>query len=582
MISKKSGYSKSAYSSGSSGSSGFAGSGAGSIPLTPCAIYTRKSSEEGLEQGFNSLHAQREACEAYILSQKSLGWSLNPEMYDDGGFSGGNVERPALRQLIQDIEAGKVKVIVVYKVDRLTRSLADFAKLVELFDAKGVSFVSVTQQFNTTTSMGRLTLNVLLSFAQFEREVTSERIRDKIAASKRKGMWMGGVPPIGYLSKGRTLEPDEPRAEQVRSIYRMYLKLNCVRMLRDALVEKGWRTPVRQNKRVGFGGDKPFSRGHLYRILGNPVYRGMMVHKDEVHPGQHPAIVDEVLWNEVQERLATNRNGHKTQSHAANPSLLIGKLFDDTGRRLISSHARKGNKRYRYYVTPVDEPGEPLRLPAGEIEQAVITAMVNWAENDQEVVDAVGWGDAKVAGNAITSAKYLAAVLRKYPKDHLDRCLHSVHVGLTAIRIAVDLVGCGILGGPGSVPAGQPLPPPTQPLLLEVAAERRRCGMAVRLIIGGQSAGAPGPNANLIDLLAKARDWLRRLTEEGEGLGEIAKLEKVSPGYVARMVHLGLLAPDLAQAIAAGKHPPDLSAKRLMNAMPLPMDWDEQRAVLQL
>ncbi len=557
--------------------SGRSSSGLASAPSAACAIYTRKSSEEGLEQGFNSLHAQREACEAYVLSQKSLGWVLNADIYDDGGFSGGNVERPALKRLLQDVEAGKVKVIVVYKVDRLTRSLADFAKLVELFDSKGVSFVSVTQQFNTTTSMGRLTLNVLLSFAQFEREVTSERIRDKIAASKRKGMWMGGVAPIGYLSKGRTLEPDEPRAEQVREIYRLYLQLNCVRLLHGKLTEKQWLTPQRNNKRVGFGGNKPFSRGHLYRILSNPVYRGMMVHKDEVHPGQHPAIVDEALWTAVQERLADNCNGHKSRSHAANPSLLIGKLFDDLGRRLIPSHARKGNKRYRYYVTPVDEPGEVLRLPAEEIEQAVVAAIVGWAENDQEVVDAVGWGDAKVASDAIASGKYLAAVLKKHPREYLDQCLEAVHVGPNTIRVALNLAGCGIETGQQDGSSQ-----PAEPVVLEVAAERKRCGMAVRLIIGGQSAGAPGPNANLIGLLAKARDWLRRLTEEGEGLGEIARLEKVSPGYVARMVHLGLLAPDLAQAITEGNHPPDLSAKRLMNAMPLPMDWDEQRKVLAL
>ena len=239
--------------------------------VLPCAIYTRKSSEEGLEQGFNSLDAQREACEAFILSQKAQGWKATGA-YDDGGYSGGNVERPGLQRLLADIKAQRVRVIVVYKVDRLTRSLADFAKLVELFDAHGVSFVSVTQQFNTTSSMGRLTLNVLLSFAQFEREVTGERIRDKIAASKRKGMWMGGFSPLGYVPHERSLTIDEPQAARVREIFQRYLDLGSVGRLQAELDERGWTTPVRQGRRPG--GGRPFSRGHLYRILANPIYIG--------------------------------------------------------------------------------------------------------------------------------------------------------------------------------------------------------------------------------------------------------------------------------------------------------------------
>ncbi len=553
-------------------SSGAAASPA-SVPPIACAIYTRKSSEEGLEQGFNSLHAQREACEAFILSQKSLGWTLVPDAYDDGGFSGGNVARPALKRLISEVEAGKVKVIVVYKVDRLTRSLADFAKLVELFDARGVSFVSVTQQFNTTTSMGRLTLNVLLSFAQFEREVTGERIRDKIAASKRKGMWMGGVAPIGYRSEGRTLVPDEPRAEQVREIHRLYLKLDSIRALRDTLASQGWLTPARDNKRPGFGGNKAFSRGHIYRILSNPVYRGMVVHRDEVHAGQHPAIVNEALWDAVQERLAVNRNGHKTKSAAEHPSLLAGKLFDDAGRRLIPSHARKGSKRYRYYVTPVDDPGEPIRLPAAEIEKLVTTALVHWADSDQQMVEAAGWQDAKLAGDAVAAGKQLARLLQDNPRCQLAACVESVAVGPKAVRITVDKLGCGLEKVLGR----------NDPVILEVPAVRKRCGMAVRLIINGQVQSITRtPNVGLVALLAKAREWLRRLTEGGQGIGEIAKQEQVSSGYAARMIHLALLAPDIAQAIALGNQPPELTAKTLMQVMPLPMDWGEQRKLLEL
>ena len=254
--------------------------------VLPCAVYTRKSSEEGLEQDFNSLDAQREACEAFILSQKAQGWK-NAGCYDDGGFSGGNVERPGLQRLLADIKLRRVKVVVVYKVDRLTRSLADFAKMVELFDSHGVSFISVTQQFNTTSSMGRLTLNVLLSFAQFEREVTGERIRDKIAASKRKGMWMGGFAPIGYVPHERTLAVDEPRAQRVREIFQLYLELGCVRRLKLELDARGWKTPERQGKRPG--GGRAFTRGHLYRLLSNPIYIGRIAHKGVIHPGQHQA-----------------------------------------------------------------------------------------------------------------------------------------------------------------------------------------------------------------------------------------------------------------------------------------------------
>ena len=275
----------------------------------PCAIYTRKSSEEGLEQDFNSLDAQREACAAYILSQKAMGWVARKDTYDDGGFSGGSTERPGIQKLLTDIETGKVKVVVVYKVDRLTRSLADFAKMVELFDAHGVSFVSVTQQFNTTSSMGRLTLNVLLSFAQFEREVTGERIRDKIAASKRKGMWMGGIPPVGYTPHERTLVIDEPQAARVREIFRLYLELNCVRLLGKQLKERNWLTPPRNIKRQGAGGNRPYSRGHLYRLLRNPIYIGRVPHRGESYEGNHPAIIDQVTWDTVQQRLEDNRQG---------------------------------------------------------------------------------------------------------------------------------------------------------------------------------------------------------------------------------------------------------------------------------
>mgnify|MGYP003599529029 FL=1 len=546
---------------------------ASSVPSLSCAIYTRKSSEEGLEQDFNSLHAQREACEAYVLSQKSLGWSLIPTAYDDGGYSGGNTERPALKRLMADIEAGNVKVIVVYKVDRLTRSLADFVKLVELFDSKGVSFVSVTQQFNTTTSMGRLTLNVLLSFAQFEREVTGERIRDKIAASKRKGLWMGGVAPVGYQAKGRTLEPDEPHASRIRQIYGLYLQLNCVRKVSEELQQRQWLTPERNNKRKGFGGNKPFSRGHLYRILSNPIYAGLVPHRGETHPGQHPAIVDETLWQEVQQRLEHNRQGTKTQSHAANPSLLAGKLTDEAGRRLIPSHTRKGNRRYRYYVTPVADPGEPIRLPAEEVEQLVIQSVLNWAASEQNVINAVGWHDAQLAGNALKQAQRLIHALQHNPRTVLPNCINEVVVAATQVRIRLNLVGAGLQQAGVS----------NAETVLEVLAERKRCGMAVRLVIGAQGdeqLRLRNPDPTLLQLMHKGKQWLHRLTFGGQGIGTIAKEEKVHAQYVSRVINVALLAPDIVQAIERGDHPIKLNTTKLLTSVPFPMDWQTQREML--
>src|SRR5437867_6263550 len=299
-----------------------------------CAIYTRKSSEEGLEQEFNSLQAQCEACEAYIRSQRHEGWVLARTRYDDGGFSGGNMERPALQRLLADIQGGRIDIIIVYKVDRLTRSLADFARLVEIFDAQGASFVSVTQQFNTTSSMGRLTLNVLLSFAQFEREVTGERIRDKIAASKKKGMWMGGIVPLGYDRKDRQLIVLPEEAERVRTIYRLYLECKSVRSLRAELD----RREIRSKRTTSQGGrtssGTSFSRGALYTILKSRLYRGEIVHRGAVYPGQHEAIVPTELWEAAQALLKDNNQAERTGAQAHDPSLLAGLLVDDHGNRM--------------------------------------------------------------------------------------------------------------------------------------------------------------------------------------------------------------------------------------------------------
>ncbi len=373
-----------------------------------CAIYTRKSSEEGLEQAFNSLDAQREACAAFILSQKHEGWTVLPALYDDGGFSGGTMERPALKRLIADIEAGQIDVIVVYKVDRLTRALSDFAKLVEVFDRRGVSFVSITQQFNTTTSMGRLTLNVLLSFAQFEREVISERVRDKVAASKKKGLWMGGMPPLGYDVENRKLVVNEAEARIVVDIYQRYLALKSVHALRDELADAGIRSKRRMRPDgTEYGGQK-FSRGALYLILQNRLYLGEVTHKEQSYPGEHPAIIDKPLWEEVQTVLAANRVERANGARGRHPSLLTGMVFDETGERLTPTHAVKKGTRYRYYVSTslVTGTGKKRssgrRIPAGNLEGLVINKVRTFLADPGAILDAVGSEFAQRSGTKPT------------------------------------------------------------------------------------------------------------------------------------------------------------------------------------
>src|SRR5437773_1516099 len=346
-----------------------------------CAIYTRKSSEEGLEQEFNSLQAQREASEAFINSQRHEGWVCLRAAYDDGGFSGATMDRPALQRLLSDIAAGRVDTIVVYKIDRLTRSLADFAKIVEILDARGASFVSVTRQFNTTTSMGRLTLNVLLSFAQFEREVIGERIRDKIAASKKKGMWMGGVPPLGYRAENHKLVVIDSEAEIVRSIFRRYTELGSVGLLKEELDARGINSKSWTSAAGRVIGGKPFSRGAIYLILQNRIYRGEIVHKGQSHPGEHIPIIDQPLWDAVAARLASNSGERNAGIGTREHSLLTGMLFDRDGNRMTPT---KKDTRYRYYVSrPLitkhqTKQSTGLRIPAAEVEQLVISRIRQW------------------------------------------------------------------------------------------------------------------------------------------------------------------------------------------------------------
>jgi DNA invertase Pin-like site-specific DNA recombinase len=367
------------------------GRGANASPLVRrlrCAIYTRKSTEEGLEQEFNSLDAQREACAAYIASQRVEGWIALPTEYDDGGFSGGTLERPALQRLLADIEAGLVDVVVVYKIDRLSRSLTDFSKLVEVFDRNAVTFVSVTQAFNTTTSMGRLTLNILLSFAQFEREVIGERIRDKFAASRKRGMWMGGWTPLGYDVVERKLVANEAEASLVRRIFARFLDLGSVTLLVRELQAKGARTKL----------GKPFDKGILYKLLHNRIYVGEAVHKGVSHPGEHEAIVDRVTFERVQAVLATNGRQRAATSRRQTPALLKGLLFSESGRSMTPTHTRKGQRLYRYYVSTDEIRGRetiegkaaiPLRLPAEVVESATVRETLRLIRSPEVVSQAV-------------------------------------------------------------------------------------------------------------------------------------------------------------------------------------------------
>ena len=407
-------------------------------PKVRCAIYTRKSSEEGLDMEFNSLDAQREACAAYILSQKPEGWVAVADRYDDGGISGGTLERPALKRLIADIEFGKVDVVVVYKIDRLSRSLMDFAKLVEVFERRGVTFVSVTQSFNTTTSMGRLTLNILLSFAQFEREVIGERIRDKVAASRRKGMWMGGYVPLGYRVENRKLLVNEEEAASVRLIFERFVKLGSIKLLMRELQAAGIRS------RRGYMLDK----GALYKLLNNRVYIGEAVHKGEAYPGEHEAIISTDLWRRAHAIMGESPRMRANQTRLSGPSLLRGLIFSPNGDAMSPSHTRKGDRLYRYYVTQSvlkRGPGTcPVgRVPAAEIETAVIDQLRGFLRAPELIVRT--WMTATRHDDRITEAEVRDAFERLDPMwDELFPAEQARIVQLLVERVDVKVDGIAI------------------------------------------------------------------------------------------------------------------------------------------
>jgi DNA invertase Pin-like site-specific DNA recombinase len=526
-----------------------------------CAIYTRKSTEEGLEQAFNSLDAQREACAAYISSQRHEGWLPSPEIYDDGGFSGGSMDRPALKRLLMDVRSGRINIIVVYKVDRLTRSLADFAKIVEVLDAAGASFVSVTQAFNTTTSMGRLTLNVLLSFAQFEREVTGERIRDKIAASKARGMWMGGNVPLGYEVRDRKLIVNEHDAQTVRMIFERYLALGSVLALQAELAAKGLRSKARISRNGRAYGAAAFSRGALYLMLKNRIYLGEVSHKGKAYPGEHAAIMDPTVFNQAQALMEKHRRDYDYGANCTDPSLLAGIIWDGVGRRMTPNHASKGSRRYRYYVSRIDPTAPPCdawRVPAGDLEAVIITRLR--ALLDASLTD--GLNDSS-SERAIAS-QTLASGTPGEQRAGMLQWIERITVEENCIRLQLSIAD---FAWEDACPS--------------IEARLVRRGKEVRLAFAPDAGGDRFQDASLIKLVVKANAARQALDRaEHHTLAELASEQGYTRDYFAVLLRLSYLAPDITAAILDGRQPVQLNRQRLARAANLPLEWQAQREML--
>jgi site-specific DNA recombinase len=517
-----------------------------------CAIYTRVSTDAGLEQDFNSLDAQREASEAFIKSQAAEGWKLIRTAYDDGGFSGGSLNRPALQTLLEAVRSGLVDIIVVYKVDRLTRSLADFAKLVELFDAHGVSFVSVTQSFNTTTSMGRLTLNVLLSFAQFEREVTGERIRDKIAASKKKGIWMGGSVPLGYRVQDRKLPVVPEEAATVRMIFKRYLALGSMFRLLCELRANGITTKRRPLATGRTIGGIPFTQGPMGYLLGNRIYLGEIVHQGRSYPGEHEPILDGSLFDAVQALRAQNRVEHHAKRSASN-ALLLGKLFDDAGKLMGPTYSSKNGLRYRYYTSRA--------LTEGRKSEAGSIARVSAEDMETKVIEAVS--AAKSLESSRNQESNDTRVLIRTMVDRVvvakDRLMIKLadHGADTAERLSLDIAWTPKPGKPKRdlvLPMNNKDPNP-RPLHSEL-------------------------RTSLLRAVALGRKWLQDLISGRTGDVEtIAAQNGRSARSVNMTISLAFVAPDIIEAAVAGRLPRGIGITRLID---LPLNWAEQKTALAL
>lgn len=543
-----------------------------------CAVYTRKSTEEGLEQEFNSLDAQFDACAAYIASQRHEGWTQVEVRYDDGGFSGGNMERPALQRLLADVSARKVDVIVLYKIDRLTRSLADFSRIVDVLDKSGASFVSVTQSFNTTTSMGRLMLNVLLSFAQFEREVTGERIRDKVAASKKKGIWMGGPVPLGYEVKERKLVINDEEAATVRHIFERYAELGSGQSLLDDLRAEGIRTKRRVYKDGSVRGGVFFTRGALFHLLNNRIYRGEMVHKGNAWPGEHEAIIDAELWERVSHLISEARVDRKSRRNAREASLLAGIIFDGRGRTMSPSHTVRKGKRYRYYVTHSSEDLSSVpawRLPAHDIEKSVVERLARFLEERSSIQRLVSSDNAGMLSSAFDLCLHTADRLRSctyHRRTKVPALIERVDVGDDAISITLSSSGLGEFLGRAIEDE--------RPLTLTAPVCRIRKGKEVKLVI------TDGPQSErdeaIVSLLREAlivRDEI--LAVPDRTISELATATGRCRKRLGQLLRLSWLAPDIVDAILEGRHAPSLTAKALLE-LSVPLGWPRQKAILDL
>jgi DNA invertase Pin-like site-specific DNA recombinase len=550
-----------------------------------CAIYTRKSTEDGLEQEYNSLDAQYDACAAYALSQQHEGWTLVKDRYDDGGFSGGTMDRPALKRLLADIEENKVDIILLYKIDRLTRSLSDFAKIVEILDKQEASFVSITQSFNTTTSMGRLTLNMLLSFAQFEREVTGERIRDKIAASKRKGLWMGGPLPLGYDVIDRKLVVNEAEAELVRHIMQRYVELNSVRELVDELKREGYRTKVQVRTSTGNRGGCSFERGTLYHLLSNRIYRGMIVHKSEAFAGEHEAIVPEELWDKVQVKLAERSQGGNSRAISSKVSLLTGLLYDGEGRAMVCSHTQKGNRRFRYYNTRPElvDQNTAWRVKAQDIEAIVVDQIVRTLHRPTELESLLQSDSynaeqlrAVIAGCA-TIAKNLPVSSDSQKHDSVQRIIHRIELHEGKVVLTFNNTGTMTTLPIDQIPATS-----STNLVIECAATKVRRGQELRLVIlpASDRDSPVMRDERLVNLLADARCTLALVkANPHKSIPVLAAEHKRCRIRMGKLLRVACLAPDIVVAIVEGRQPMGLTARKLLEAE-LPLSWDDQKRVL--
>ena len=547
-----------------------------------CAVYTRKSTEDGLEQEFNSLDAQYEACVAYAVSQRHEGWTLVPDRFDDGGFSGGSMKRPGLARLLADVAAGKVDVILVYKIDRLTRSLADFAKIVEVLDKAGASFVSITQSFNTTTSMGRLTLNMLLSFAQFEREVTGERIRDKIAASKRKGLWMGGPVPLGYRVENRKLVADETEAELVRHIFIRYLARGSVVVLADELNRQGHRTKVQQRASGPHRGGCEFRRGTLYHMLSNRIYRGELVHKGQYFPAEHAVIVPRGLWDDVQALLKANASGSSKRIGAKHPSLLVRLVYDGEGRPMTPSHATKTGRRYRYYITRPDMLDGSLawRVSGHDLEKLVCGRLSNQLGDQQFLCDLAGEVDTKTIQQMLAKADLLAATMRSGSMFDRAEFLASIVARIDVLEECIELtVDPAKLGSA----LGLEQTTSVEPLVLLVSATKVRHGHQLRLVIPGPQSltiAPTGRDERLVALVAEAHTARKLiLASPDKSIAAIAANTNRCRTRLGKLAAIACLAPDIVGAIVEGRQPATLTARTLQD-LDLPLGWVDQRALL--